>query len=1003
MFVYLKRPDEDKLMQQTAERQDTPEKWINRGLEIPKIMEDTRSAANDVISNRNEEAIEAIKPVLREALFDYLEQGGALQKREGNHLTMDLKRVWKLDLGNSITPHVIRKGKSKVLAPHLKSLERFARLIKSNKREDILSELLKDFTIDLVNTGDIDSTKTINDLILDGPEKAQNPETLLRNALLEYMQEQNCLEKTPDRKNWLIDVEKFKGLDIPYLLTQDETILNHDSVLYPYREAYREISKTIDQKPGAKNNLSYSIFYRLFKDFKAVPMNSASENPSQEPRPLLFTPDSNNPYSLDQYKNPSALMSIIDAGTGAFPINTFKYDDLSLDQSRKSWIPYYLYHPNWGAGERDKDGKLIVSWRDKDKNVRFRKPISFDWMYSKYIGYGANGNMSNLKFGGKAMHNSSPHKIIQTYCTDLTKAGVIKPDDFQLMSEGRPTVLTTKKIDQRVGMIMMDGQRYTLGAPYNGSTLTKIEEGLWLIENPDGKKSLFRPMNAPELESRQRQLQKEGKKNPGAFPIGQRDKDFDWKTHLVAVPDSDRQLEIDKESVSPLSRLQLIKYIGTDTLKLERLQKGLKNPYVKEAKESVINAFIACDYDAGIGDIILDLIEKQPTAAPRVFKQFNEILELYKQQEKELIEKINQSENTTHLKVDRGKLLKITQKHGAQLIRKFASLAEKNDFDSIYKLVDDDMQAYRKEILETAGIFSAVAGEGTSPDAVNQISKNTRVDTVQCGDLIKDKSREAMQNPDNYLYPEQFSVEDYRMIVRNLERAYSEIDPGWLEHLIDNIPNDLSNQNVEFLMIRDKNQKLVGTCKIKQKGEKEYYMGTLYVEPEYQQGFGMGQYLDAYLRENVEKDAKVEGTVAAANRAASRHIDVRGFVGTDIVTEGEGDKKSRPLINLDLNPQEKFATQDKTVFTEERIQDIHAGKETLINPDIKVILTDTSGNHAEVYTEELKPLFKQGYALTRFFYSDKDNQRETYLVLEKRKGAEADTKEENAEEVRRAG
>ena len=806
----------------------------------------------------------------------------------------------------------------------------------------------------------------------------------LREAVINYLEEQECIKRIPMGNNWAADVKKIKKTNLPKALSEDH-ITKKNGVFYEYRSLFRKIGKEIKSRGG------YQMLYFLLKDFKAIPMKNGIYDATMEPLPLFFIPNLQAPFDLKQYQEPKAIMSIADAGDINFPINKFQYSGLTLDQSRKSWIPYYIYHPEWGNGKRNKDGVLEVDWHDKDGNVIARKPISHAWIYDKYHGRTSNGNICSLKFGEKAVYNSNIYNVISNYCSDLTKAGVIKPDDFKILSSSKPTTLTTKKIDDRRGITTIDGQSYTFGTKYNGSTFTKITDGAWLIERIDGQNVLFYPMNPSEVEILHKKLKSEGKKNPGAFPIGKKNPDFDWKKHLIEIPNIDTELGIDKNEVSALSRLQLIKYIDSDKQKLNRLKKALQNPYVKEAKNAVVNAFIVCSYDTNMADIILDLVESHPTISPRVFKQFNEMLEIFKEQENLMRDQISQSENSTGLKVDKNKLLKITQKYGIRLIKQFAELAKKGDFDSIYKLVDDDTQKYREEILETAGIFSAIAKSGIPPEEMNKISQNISVDVIQAGGLVKSKERKDILNAENYSNPEIFNEKDYKMLVSNLQKTYQKIDPGWLEYLIDNIPKDLNNSEVKFVLLRNKKtNKLIGVCKIKEDHDEPgaYYFGTHYVEGGYQKDFNVGRYLQKIAESQIPEGAKIVATVSVANPAMERHIEVHNGVGTDIVFEKDNKHSSRELIQFAWNYDVEVETKNTEKYPKDKIISIAENRESAILPDnIDILKADTSIENNAQFLKITKNHFNKGYVLTRVIY-ERDSKgnvdlTKTYLVFEK--------------------
>lgn len=397
---------------------------------------------------------------------------------------------------------------------------------------------------------------------------------------------------------------------------------------------------------------------------------------------------------------------------------------------------------------------------------------------------------------------------------------------------------------------------------------------------------------------------------------------------------------------------------------------------LREHGESFFNAFQACEFGLGMGDTVVKIAKTHGEAAMPIFSQFEELMSILGKKE-ELQKRAGASPGS----FDETKYYTVVVKRGADLLKAVAGKKAGEDLSQFVK----EAGQYRADVVAFGAQLAAVATTTktvpTSPEVINEALSDVRVDELKAGDIVKKGSRLAMQSSKNYLHPERFNEKDYKMIVENLEQAYGDIDPGWLQHLIDNIPNDLNNPKVTFLLVKNKEGDLVGVIKRKKEADDKYYFGTMYVEPEYQKGFGIGQYLDSYMKQGLPENAVMEGTVAAANTAAARHIDAVGYVGNRITTEGEGKKKSQPLINLDLNPRYPFETKNRKAFSEEKIKEYHAQNKALNG--VRILLKDTSDKNVEAYTKELDEFFSQGYCLTRFFYADGRSQEQTYLVLEK--------------------
>jgi hypothetical protein len=473
-------------------------------------------------------------------------------------------------------------------------------------------------------------------------------------------------------------------------------------------------------------------------------------------------------------------------------------------------------------------------------------------------------------------------------------------------------------------------------------------------------------------------------KNPKINPFGtENDEDLPLLLQQLHRPGMRAYIEEDlgiKFKEIPLQvQIHLLRFMqDKDTETFDRFRSALQaHP---EARSEIITTFLACAQNREYGNVILKLIETHPAQAERIFKQFAEIIGIF-QEEQEKLKSTLEQEEALGSNVDTDKLYKSVTKRGIELLKSYAKSADSiTDADAFLEQAEE----YKREVVAFGAMFSAIskkAGQPVAPETINRISENIRVETLRGGDLLLSTDTEAMQNPENYLQPEKFNHQNYEMIVRNLEKAYKEIDPGWLRHLIDNIPKDLSSPSTTFLLIKNEKNELVGVIKHKKVEEGKYYFGTMYVEKAYQKGFGIGQYLDAYMKQDLPIDAQMEGTVAAANPAIARHIDAVGYIGNRITTEGSDEKKSKALINLDLNPQHEFKTKNKEEFTEQRIKGLHDNEYQ--SESIKILKLDTSSANVENYTKELEKWFNQGYQLTRFFYEDGKTPANTFLVLEK--------------------
>ncbi len=478
-------------------------------------------------------------------------------------------------------------------------------------------------------------------------------------------------------------------------------------------------------------------------------------------------------------------------------------------------------------------------------------------------------------------------------------------------------------------------------------------------------------------------------------------KDF-WDLNLLEVISED--LGFDFSKLPMRSQLQFLDYISTasrdemqeviDVVRsFEVRKRGKKVDRAKERrgneqkKLNFLISFLALEQGGKeMGDIILDL--GQEPAAERIFQEYVSIIGLVQ-------------ENAEYLRT-RGAPVNIYEsavfKRGMGLLRDFHR-SENKDFDKFL----DQAKAYHREVIAWGALFkSATTDKSLTPEKLKEVFEEIRVDVFQAGSRIKDPSK--MKEANNYTTAD-FTVADYDMVVENLRKAYvdNDVDPKWYEELKNNIPEDLNNPDVTFVMVRNEKGKLVGLCKFKPDPEDSgaYYFGTMYVEEEYQKGFSVGGYLQGLAttlmkeeskedkKKSEEKDPKINATVAIANTAMERHIDIGEGIGTNVEYEG----KSRELVKFSWNDPRVDNFSSKGLERDE-IKELAAKGPGSQTGDIRAFRVNTTFGQDREFRKILKqhlPVKERdgsvtnpdvGYALTRLFYGEK-GQEETYVVFER--------------------
>lgn len=393
-------------------------------------------------------------------------------------------------------------------------------------------------------------------------------------------------------------------------------------------------------------------------------------------------------------------------------------------------------------------------------------------------------------------------------------------------------------------------------------------------------------------------------------------------------------------------------------------------------------AFQACEQQFSNGEEVLHIAEKHGAAALPIFSQLMEIFGL-------VDKKSNLIANAHTL--DQTKFYTAVTNRAASLVKEVAALPVGTDFsDYLQKSKQFDTEVILRG-AELAAKSTLARPQVRSTDELNQILQGAQVKVVPAGQLVRNNHPSQLFQASNYPQPKLFSIEDVQMIVDNLRKSYAHLDPDWLAYLTDNITRDLSNPQVTFITIRDKQNKLIGLVKTKPDSAHpgEYYIGTMYVNSEYQKDFGLGDYLQQIAENNLPPNAPYWGSAAVANPAVSRHIEHAGATASEIVFEGDENHRSKELFKLNFRRDARFVSKNTASLSKEKIVAIAEGREQLDKPSpkhtiaIRQITAQPLDQKALV--ELSQEYFTKGYHLTRFFSapSPKHRGQSLYLVFEK--------------------
>jgi len=416
----------------------------------------------------------------------------------------------------------------------------------------------------------------------------------------------------------------------------------------------------------------------------------------------------------------------------------------------------------------------------------------------------------------------------------------------------------------------------------------------------------------------------------------------------------ERDLGLNLNEITLATQVQLLQFMAEEPQEtFEKLRAVLPGEGPK--RQHLLTAFLACAKDRNYGYKILDLAQKHPDEASAIFERFYQIISITRQEEEKFKEALEASPDLSQ-KTNLIQLYRTTIGRGAELLNDAHENINKIEDIEAYLL---EAKRYQLKLIAFRGIFDSItAGDrSVSPEEIEQLSADRiKVEIKKGGEM-------------------NLSETDKQMVINNIRKTYKGIDEGWAESLIEELPVNFSNPSANFILIRNDEGALVAIGRADKVSEKEYHMGTFYVEDGYQ---GVGRYIGQYLEQDISKDALIKGVTAPGNLATMWHIEINGYVGSKIVHQG----KSKALIECDNHPGITFKTQDKKTYPQAKIIDM--GEGDFEGGEIKIMHTNSSSTNDNFYEGELDQLFNLGYRLTRFFHEDKKKEAaNTWMVFEK--------------------
>lgn len=410
----------------------------------------------------------------------------------------------------------------------------------------------------------------------------------------------------------------------------------------------------------------------------------------------------------------------------------------------------------------------------------------------------------------------------------------------------------------------------------------------------------------------------------------------------------------------------------------------------KQLSSAFLNAFGACELDLRTGHAVLQALEKP--YGEQVLKRDEELFFIQQQFFSRHVEEV----------------IRILSLHGSdknwgEVLERMRTKVDKH----VFRMV---MARKRAELWKSAAtselawdnfhpltvfwgaLFRAIASASTlseTSEGLELFFQDTKIQVIK-GDPGFLRDPNDMENPENYLRPEEFGYVDYLFLKNNIESTYRKIDPVACDELIRRIPFDLMDPALTRLLIR-KAGKIVAHSKIKphvKNGKtvhNEYEFGNFYVEDALQRSYGLGQSMKDFVFAMVPEGATIVGQTSLLNPALELNIDLGWEVGREIV----GLRDSLPFVETARHHSHAVYESKQKDRDEIRCQAMDTDftfNDSLDRP-INYFKADTSSQNTEQFGQFLTEFFKRDYVLTRIFYDHDENRmanlKSTYFVLEK--------------------
>ncbi len=426
--------------------------------------------------------------------------------------------------------------------------------------------------------------------------------------------------------------------------------------------------------------------------------------------------------------------------------------------------------------------------------------------------------------------------------------------------------------------------------------------------------------------------------------------------------------------------IKIIKWLNKEQLEI------FKEYIEKSKKENNLSSFLMMAYFFRNNDFDLYIALLKDKNSKKIFENVHIleklILELEKTVEWEILKKIIYSKieellDNAIMTTFRESLENRLWNNNTEHFEKFLQEMEEFSTDIVKSWI------FFKELIK-----SKQNKQLLSIEDFNKLSPDFEVQKLNLWNLIKSSDELDMLDENNYLYPELFWVEDYKMLYENYTQTYWDIDKWWLWVNLRWVIRDLENKEAIFYMMRDKkSRELLAICKTKDLIDNICYIWTHYVSEKYRKNFSVWWYvMNLALQENSHKD--IVWAVSRNNLACMRHFNYWWYISGWFVIEKDKKWQSKKWLQMVFdwwyNWSSKYETKNKSKYNDTYLKSLVWKKDLWFF----VEKLDSREWKDQDFVKTCEEYFSKWYVLTRFFYKkiwlDFDTE-ETYVVFEKSK------------------